>query len=222
MYLVQRELKSYCRAVGLGGFRMTQRKELRLFFIVAMLLILVIGVRYITQAMLGRGQVEWVALPTSGVVQAAPVSAVSKSQAAFEQKAYKETINYDGSQPAAEVTPNSISVTVDTPVVDEIAGRTSADSVAIDYEVAGQGDNEQATCSLSNGAIGLDLNKANAEQLDELPGIGPSIAGAILQERVRRGRYSAVNELLDVKGIGPSRLERLSEFVCVDGSHAMP
>lgn len=61
----------------------------------------------------------------------------------------------------------------------------------------------------------LDLNAATAEQLDALPGIGPSTAAAILDERDRRGGFSSVDELLDVRGIGPAKLEQLRELVQV-------
>lgn len=71
------------------------------------------------------------------------------------------------------------------------------------------------------GAVGgagdgpLDLNTATAEQLEELPGVGPAIAGAILDERERRGRFATVDDLLDVRGIGEARLEQLRDLVTV-------
>lgn len=61
----------------------------------------------------------------------------------------------------------------------------------------------------------LDLNAATEAQLDELPGIGPATASAIVQERTRRGRFKSVEELLDVRGIGPAKLEQLRELVRV-------
>ena len=65
-------------------------------------------------------------------------------------------------------------------------------------------------------AVGpVDVNTATAEQLDSLPGVGPSTAAAILDERNRRGRFSTVDELLDVRGIGPAKLEQLRELVRV-------
>ena len=67
------------------------------------------------------------------------------------------------------------------------------------------------------GAAGvpLDLNTATAQQLDELPGVGPATAAAILDERDRRGRFTAVDDLLDVSGIGDAKLERLRDLVRV-------
>ena len=56
---------------------------------------------------------------------------------------------------------------------------------------------------------GLDLNRATAEELDALPGIGPVLAGRILAHRARYGPFRAVDELRAVRGIGPRLLERL-------------
>ena len=61
----------------------------------------------------------------------------------------------------------------------------------------------------------LDLNTATLDQLDELPGIGPATAQAIIAERERRGGFTSVEELLDVRGIGPAKLEGLRDLVTV-------
>jgi len=61
----------------------------------------------------------------------------------------------------------------------------------------------------------LDLNLATLDQLDELPGIGPATARAILDERERRGGFRAVDDLLDVRGIGPAKLEAIRDLVTV-------
>jgi competence protein ComEA len=58
----------------------------------------------------------------------------------------------------------------------------------------------------SGPATVLDLNSATAEQLDALPGIGPSTAQAIVQYRTDHGRFRSVDGLLAVRGIGPAKL----------------
>ncbi len=65
-------------------------------------------------------------------------------------------------------------------------------------------------------AARIDLNLASAEELDRLPGIGPVLAGRIVQYRLRHGRFTRVEELLGVRGIGPRLLERLRERVRAD------
>jgi competence protein ComEA len=61
----------------------------------------------------------------------------------------------------------------------------------------------------------LDLNTATSDQLEELPGIGPALAEAILTERERRGGFRNVLELRDVRGIGEKRFADLVDLVTV-------
>jgi competence protein ComEA len=61
----------------------------------------------------------------------------------------------------------------------------------------------------------IDLNTATAEQLDTLPGIGPATAAAIVEHRERTGPFASVDALLDVRGIGPAKLDALRELVSV-------
>ena len=61
----------------------------------------------------------------------------------------------------------------------------------------------------------IDLNTATLAELDTLPGVGPATAAAIVQERERRGGFGTVDDLLDVRGIGPARLEALRDLVRV-------
>jgi competence ComEA-like helix-hairpin-helix protein len=65
----------------------------------------------------------------------------------------------------------------------------------------------------------LDLNEANAADLELLPGIGPSLALRIVQARLDQGAFGAVEELMRVRGIGPATLAKLRPFLYVD-SHA--
>lgn len=63
----------------------------------------------------------------------------------------------------------------------------------------------------------VNVNTATVEQLRELPGIGEVKAQAILALRETRGSFRSVEELLEVKGIGPAALERIRSFVVVEG-----
>ncbi len=61
----------------------------------------------------------------------------------------------------------------------------------------------------------IDLNTASPELLAELPGIGPVKAEAIVERRRQRGPYRTVDELEDVRGIGPKTVDRLRARVSV-------
>jgi competence protein ComEA len=55
----------------------------------------------------------------------------------------------------------------------------------------------------------ISLSSATAEDLDALDGIGPTLAGRIVEWRRSHGGFSSVDQLLEVPGIGPTRLESL-------------
>ena len=61
----------------------------------------------------------------------------------------------------------------------------------------------------------LDVNAASVADLEALPGIGPVLAGRIVEYRQMHGRFQRVEDLLEVKGIGPRLLERLRPLVWV-------
>ncbi|SPM35914.1 competence protein ComEA [Mycobacterium rhizamassiliense] len=61
----------------------------------------------------------------------------------------------------------------------------------------------------------VDLNTATTEQLDALPGVGPVTAAAIVAWRQANGKFTSVDQLGDVEGIGPARLDKLRALVRV-------
>jgi competence protein ComEA len=61
----------------------------------------------------------------------------------------------------------------------------------------------------------IDLNTATVEQLDTLPGVGPVRAAAIVAWRNANGKFTSVDQLGEVDGIGPGRLEKLRPLVRV-------
>ncbi|WP_260405343.1 ComEA family DNA-binding protein [Paenibacillus sp. 598K] len=83
-------------------------------------------------------------------------------------------------------------------------------------EPAGQpaaGTTEPPATPDSAAASGLiDINRASAEQLDSLPGIGPAKAQAIIADREQHGIFRSVDELTRVRGIGDKMLEKLRPY----------
>jgi competence protein ComEA len=61
----------------------------------------------------------------------------------------------------------------------------------------------------------VNLNSATVEQLDSLPGVGPITAAAIVAWRQAHGKFTSVDQLADVDGIGPARLDKLRALVRV-------
>ncbi|HSN43123.1 MAG TPA: ComEA family DNA-binding protein [Propionibacteriaceae bacterium] len=78
-------------------------------------------------------------------------------------------------------------------------------------EVVGAGT---TTGSAQTGAT-IDLNTATAAQLDQLPGVGPVTAAAILTWREEHGRFSRIEELQEVDGIGPKTYAQIAPHVRV-------
>jgi competence protein ComEA len=61
----------------------------------------------------------------------------------------------------------------------------------------------------------IDLNRATADELDALPGVGPATAAAIVAYREQHGPFGTVDDLADVRGIGPAKVEALRGLVTV-------
>lgn len=59
----------------------------------------------------------------------------------------------------------------------------------------------------------IHLNSATAEQLDELPGVGPATTQRIIDYRTTNGPFKTVDELDSVSGIGPAKLAELRDLV---------
>lgn len=61
----------------------------------------------------------------------------------------------------------------------------------------------------------VNLNTASADQLEELPGVGPVLAQRIVDHREKRGGFTSVRQLMEVSGIGPKTFEALKDLVTV-------
>ena len=61
----------------------------------------------------------------------------------------------------------------------------------------------------------LDLNRADADELERLPGIGAVLAQRVIAFRASVGRFRKIEELRAVKGIGAKKFDRLKSFVTV-------
>lgn len=64
----------------------------------------------------------------------------------------------------------------------------------------------------------VDLNAAGVDELEEIPGVGPTLARRIVEFRDEFGPFESVDDLLNVRGIGVRSLERMRPYVFVQAS----
>lgn len=62
----------------------------------------------------------------------------------------------------------------------------------------------------------ININTASKQQLMRLPGIGSVLAQRIIEYREKNGPFKAIEELLNVKGIGPKIFEKIKDRIRVD------
>jgi competence ComEA-like helix-hairpin-helix protein len=61
----------------------------------------------------------------------------------------------------------------------------------------------------------VDLNRASAEELARLPGVGPALARRIVEERERRGRFDSPEALRGILGLGPKKLGAIRHLITI-------
>jgi competence protein ComEA len=90
--------------------------------------------------------------------------------------------------------------------------RVGADGVAL----CGPGKEPTAPQKLTAGAK-LNLNRANAEELAAIDGVGPALARAIVEQREKKGGFKSWEEVDQVPGVGPARLDGLKAVATLEG-----
>lgn len=61
----------------------------------------------------------------------------------------------------------------------------------------------------------VNINTANQQELESLPGIGPALAQRIVDYRMQHGPFRAVEDIQNVSGIGPARFEQIKDLITV-------
>lgn len=126
----------------------------------------------------------------------------------------------------AVVAPGLVEVTSSARIADVIAaaGGTSSEANLVALNLAAPvRDGEQVVVpTLGNRSEvamtdtgRVRLNSAAAAELEQIPGVGPVLAGRIVEVRELMGGFAAVEDLLDVSGIGEAKLAALREHVIV-------
>lgn len=61
----------------------------------------------------------------------------------------------------------------------------------------------------------INLNTATSEQLQSIPGIGPATAKSILDYRSKVGKFNKIEEIINVKGIGEKKFQKIKDRLAV-------
>ena len=59
----------------------------------------------------------------------------------------------------------------------------------------------------------ININTASVEELDSLPGIGPTIAQRIIDYRDENGPFQTIEDILNVSGVGPSTFDQIKDLI---------
>ena len=87
------------------------------------------------------------------------------------------------------------------------------EQIYVDRKSAPNTVRRNSSSSSSNGLI--NINRANAKELEKLPGIGPVLASRIIEYRKANGAFGSIDELKKIPGIGGSKLEKFREKIRV-------
>ena len=67
--------------------------------------------------------------------------------------------------------------------------------------------------AMPRGGFAVDPNHANVAELSLLPGVGPTLAQRIVEHREQAGPFDAPEDLLEVRGVGPAKLEGMTPYL---------
>jgi competence ComEA-like helix-hairpin-helix protein len=102
--------------------------------------------------------------------------------------------------------------------VPEVAGSMNMKADTIRRDSTGTEAKDAPLPELPNGPK-VNVNTADADELQSLPGIGPAYAARIIAYRQKNGPFSTYEQLLEIKGIGKKRLEKLLPFIQLKDSN---
>jgi competence protein ComEA len=98
----------------------------------------------------------------------------------------------------------------------------AVDSIKSRPRTAGRGLRQEPAAGSPLPAARVDLDVATADEIEKLPGIGPSLARRVVQDRDANGQFGCLRALDRVKGVGPGLLARLDSLVTFSAAGVAP
>lgn len=162
------------------------------------------------------GAVIWFGIPSSSVPAAAPPEAVEFGTAGPPTRV---SVHVSG----AVAKPGLVDLPPGSRIADAVAAAGGAHAEA-DFGALNLAseirDGDHIVVPVRGERLGavtatglVDINRATANELEELPGVGPVLAQRIVEHRAAHGPYVAVEDLLDVPGIGEAKLASMRESI---------
>jgi competence protein ComEA len=103
---------------------------------------------------------------------------------------------------------------LDIPYKDGAAPAEPTEAPAFSFS-SPDGTNSEPTLESPPDAELIDINTATAEQLDTLPGIGPTTAQKIIDYRATNGPFGTIEDIMNVSGIGPTTFDNIKNLITV-------
>ena len=97
-------------------------------------------------------------------------------------------------------------------------GRNSADSPVQISKLPPATSVESLPSATEETMEKININTADLEQLQRLPGIGEVLAQRIITYRDKNGAFESISELTNVEGIGVERLDKIMDYITLGGS----
>lgn len=127
---------------------------------------------------------------------------------------YSNKKPYD--MPAFETKPVAVGAKADMTLLPQAVVSNAFISIETLKEAKNNEDFKTESSVSEQNAEGLiNINLADAAELDALPGIGEVLAKAIVTYRDENGPFQSINEIMEVKGIGEKKFEKLKDSITV-------
>ena len=103
-----------------------------------------------------------------------------------------------------------------TDIDKNITDNEGKENLTNDFVTTSSGTSDSNSQNVQNEQIvKVNINSATQEQLESLPGIGPSTANKIINYRNENGKFNKIEDIKEVSGIGDAKFNKLKEFITV-------